>query len=98
MSATGLPRACSELAADHEICFAYLPLHPCFYLLPPVGPAASAQYYPAHKIRMVVPFPAGGSIDIVSRSIAQRWSPHLGQQFVIDNRAGAAGTTIQGSE
>ena len=64
-----------------------------FCLLP--APAASAQNYPAHPIRMVVPFPAGGSIDIVSRSIAQRWSPHLGQQFVIDNRAGAAGTIIQ---
>jgi tripartite-type tricarboxylate transporter receptor subunit TctC len=53
---------------------------------------AAAQNYPARPIRMVVPFPAGGSIDIVSRSIAQRWSAHLGQQFVIDNRSGAAGT------
>lgn len=51
-----------------------------------------AQNYPARPIRMIVPFPAGGSIDIVSRSIAQRWSAHLGQQLVIDNRAGAGGT------
>lgn len=40
---------------------------------------------------MVIPFPAGGSIDIVGRSIAQRWSAQLNQQIVIDNRAGAAG-------
>jgi tripartite-type tricarboxylate transporter receptor subunit TctC len=42
-------------------------------------------------VRVIVPFPAGGSIDIVSRSIAQRWSPLLGQQIVIDNRGGAGG-------
>ena len=40
---------------------------------------------------MIIPFPAGGSIDIVGRSIAQRWSGQLNQQIVIDNRAGAAG-------
>ena len=40
---------------------------------------------------MVIPFPAGGSIDIVARSISQRWVAQLGQQIVIDNRAGAAG-------
>ena len=38
---------------------------------------------------MVVPFPPGGSIDIVSRSIVERWSPLLGQQIVVDNRGGA---------
>ena len=40
---------------------------------------------------MIIPFPAGGSIDIVGRSIAQRWSAQLNQQIVIDNRSGAAG-------
>jgi tripartite-type tricarboxylate transporter receptor subunit TctC len=53
---------------------------------------ASAQPYPSRPIRVIVPFPAGGSIDIVSRSISQRWSTLLGQQIVIDNRGGAAGT------
>jgi len=53
---------------------------------------SSGQAYPARPIRVIVPFPAGGSIDIVSRSISQRWSALLGQQLVIDNRAGAAGT------
>lgn len=41
---------------------------------------------------MVVPFPAGGSIDIVARAISQQWSGQLHQQIVIDNRGGAGGT------
>ncbi|HEV7392486.1 MAG TPA: tripartite tricarboxylate transporter substrate-binding protein [Burkholderiales bacterium] len=41
---------------------------------------------------MVVPFPPGGSIDTVARSIAQHWASQLNQQIVIDNRGGAAGT------
>ena len=40
---------------------------------------------------MVIPFPAGGSIDIVARAVTQRWSAQLGQQIVIDNRGGAGG-------
>jgi len=52
---------------------------------------AHAQDYPSRPVRLVVPFPAGGSIDIVARAVAQRWSAQLGQQLVIDNRAGAAG-------
>jgi tripartite-type tricarboxylate transporter receptor subunit TctC len=55
-----------------------------------LGSAAAAEF-PARPIRVVVPFPAGGSIDIVFRSIAQRWSPLLGQTIVIDNRGGAGG-------
>jgi len=71
----------------------FLPL--CLLALawcPGLASIAIAQHFAARPIRMVVPFPAGGSIDIVSRSIAQRWSTHLGQPFVIDNRSGAAGT------
>ena len=52
---------------------------------------ATAQTYPTRPVRVVIPFPAGGSIDIVARSISQRWSLQLGQQLVIDNRGGAAG-------
>ncbi len=54
------------------------------------GPACG-QEYPSRPVRVIVPFPAGGSIDIVARAVAQRWSAQLGQQLVIDNRAGAAG-------
>ena len=51
-----------------------------------------AQDYPQRPIRMVIPFPAGGSIDVIGRAIAQPWSAALGQQIVIDNRGGAGGT------
>ena len=57
-----------------------------------VAAGAAAQDYPQRPIRMVIPFPAGGSIDVIGRSIAQSWSATLGQQIVIDNRGGAGGT------
>jgi len=50
------------------------------------------QEYPAKPIRWVMPYPAGGSIDTVSRTLAQRASERLGQQVVVDNRTGAGGT------
>jgi tripartite-type tricarboxylate transporter receptor subunit TctC len=51
-----------------------------------------AQTYPAKPIRVVIPWPPGGSNDIVGRIIAQQVSASLGQQLIIDNRGGAAGT------
>jgi tripartite-type tricarboxylate transporter receptor subunit TctC len=54
--------------------------------------SALAQDYPNRPIRMVVPFPPGGSIDIVARAIVQHWAPLLNQQIVVDNRGGAGGT------
>ncbi len=47
--------------------------------------------WPAKPVRMIVPFPAGSSTDIVSRIIAQKLGLRLGQQLVIDNRSGASG-------
>jgi tripartite-type tricarboxylate transporter receptor subunit TctC len=54
--------------------------------------AAQAQTnYPAGPIRLIVPFPAGDSIDVVARAVAEPWSKALGQPIVIDNRPGAGG-------
>jgi len=53
---------------------------------------AHAQSYPNKTIRMIVPFPAGGATDIVARLVAQKLGDAIGQQVIVDNRGGAAGT------
>lgn len=53
--------------------------------------AAAAQSYPARPVRLVVPYPPGGSNDVLSRITAQAMSPVLGQPVVVDNRGGAGG-------
>src|SRR6266571_389873 len=55
------------------------------------GPAA-AQSYPTRPVTVVVPFAAGGGNDILARLLGQHMGRALGQQFVIENRGGAAGT------
>jgi len=52
-----------------------------------------AQSFPNKAVRMVVPFPAGGSTDIVGRTVAQKLSEMWGQPVVVDNRPGG-GTSI----
>lgn len=52
---------------------------------------AVADVYPNRPVRLVVPYPAGGPVDIVGRLTAQKLGEQLGTQFVVDNRAGANG-------
>jgi len=54
--------------------------------------AASAQSYPSKPVRVVIPWPPGGSNDVVGRIVTQKVGENLGQQFIVDNRAGAAGS------
>lgn len=56
-----------------------------------VQTSVSAQAYPNKPIKMIVPFPAGGTTDIVARIVAQRMSESMGQPVTIDNRGGAGG-------
>ena len=60
-------------------------------VLPAMPRLARAQVYPARPVRWIVGFAAGGPQDIVARLLAQSLSERLGQQFVIENRAGAGG-------
>jgi tripartite-type tricarboxylate transporter receptor subunit TctC len=58
------------------------------------APAASAtaqSAWPDRPVRLIVPFPAGSATDVVSRLMAQKFSAKFGQQFVVENRAGASG-------
>ena len=54
-------------------------------------PAAAQTAWPDRPVRLIVPFPAGSATDVVSRLLAQKFSTKFGQQFVVENRAGASG-------
>ena len=61
-------------------------------IVAPPGYAADASKFPAKSIRMVVPFAPGGNIDITARTVSAAMSEILGQNILVDNRAGAGGT------
>jgi tripartite-type tricarboxylate transporter receptor subunit TctC len=61
--------------------------------LPAVPQLARAEAYPTRPVRIIVPTPAGGALDIIARLMGQWLSDHLGQPFVVENRPGA-GTNI----
>ena len=54
---------------------------------------ATGQAWPNKPVRVVVPFAAGGSTDIIARVLTARLTQELGQQFIVDNRGGAGGST-----
>jgi tripartite-type tricarboxylate transporter receptor subunit TctC len=62
------------------------------YLLAFVCGSALAQPFPSKPIRILVPFPAGGTTDIVARLVGQKVSEQVGQPVLVENRAGAGGT------
>jgi len=53
--------------------------------------AAQAQSWPTKTVRLVVPYPPGGSTDVTARTLAERIAPALGQSVLVENRAGAGG-------
>jgi tripartite-type tricarboxylate transporter receptor subunit TctC len=68
-----------------------------FAALAAVPGSANAQAYPSHTITIVVPFPAGGSVDALARMIGPKISERLGQPVVIENRSGASGMVGMGA-
>ena len=52
---------------------------------------ASAQGYPNRSVRVIIPFPPGGTLDTLGRAVAQKLAEQMGQSFVVDNRAGGNG-------
>jgi len=64
-----------------------------FLLLPLalVALPAFAQNYPAKTVRLIAPFPPGGSVDVVGRILAAKLTDNIGQQVIVDNRSGASG-------
>lgn len=61
----------------------------CATMLAPT--IAQAQSWPSRPVTMIVPFPAGGSSDLLARTAAKELTDKLGQQFIVDNRGGASG-------
>jgi tripartite-type tricarboxylate transporter receptor subunit TctC len=65
----------------------------CTLMMAVLPSGASAQDYPARPVRVLVPWPAGGIVDLAARTVGERLQSSLGQTFITDNRAGAGGVT-----
>jgi tripartite-type tricarboxylate transporter receptor subunit TctC len=61
--------------------------------LPAISQIAGAQTYPTRPVTIIVPFAAGGATDVGARVVGEHMTRTLGQQFLIENVAGAGGTT-----
>jgi tripartite-type tricarboxylate transporter receptor subunit TctC len=61
-------------------------------VLSPLSPSPAQDSYPSKTITMIVPFPAGGSTDVIGRLVAEGLRAELGQSVVVDNRGGAGGS------
>ncbi len=56
-----------------------------------IASLAAAQAYPSKPVKVVIPFPPGGTLDTVGRQLAQKLSEQMGQPFIIENRPGGNG-------
>jgi tripartite-type tricarboxylate transporter receptor subunit TctC len=65
----------------------------CALTLGALAQGASAQNYPSHPIRLIVPFPAGGVTDVLARTASNHLASRLGQPVLVENVSGAAGNT-----
>ena len=63
------------------------------FLLALAAPAL-AQPYPSRTVSVIVPYPAGGSVDVVARLVVQKLNESMGQSFIVENRAGGAGGAV----
>ena len=63
----------------------------CILILLALAHPAAAQTYPSQPIRVIAPFPPGGSVDIIARFLAEPLAAQLGARIVVDNRTGASG-------
>jgi tripartite-type tricarboxylate transporter receptor subunit TctC len=70
---------------------ALAPLVPALARAQASGAQTGAQAWPTRPVTLIIPFPAGGAMDLLGRSVAQELGDKFGHQFVIDNRVGAAG-------
>src|SRR5262245_50248372 len=71
----------------------FLPQLTTGLLMAVASASTAAAQYPANAITMIVPFGAGGSSDAIARIVAERMAKALGQSIIIENEAGAGGTT-----
>jgi tripartite-type tricarboxylate transporter receptor subunit TctC len=84
-------RFCTVLAVRQPELRMFGTLRVLAAVLAAIACAASAAAYPDHPVKMIVPYPAGGTTDILARIVAARLEQRLGKPFIVENRSGASG-------